>query len=343
MNIDELKAQLEDVRQQMRSKNRNNPVEAAEYVELKAREDALIEQITAAQKEQAQEQKHEELQELVRGYNLNEIFDHPDANKIVHTMLMEEAQKYISQLAEKDVKIAALTAQGQETEDQLRAATEKLEQMAIEATNLQEANAQLQQKLNDATAEIEKHTADNETIDELRKELRYNRNEVARLTLENQNLQKRVDAAAMEKQQFETNTPLDELVKNAKAHTNKKRQLANVRKNADGSITGTDAEGREVTVPWFAEKSIEAVDTFPAAPETSMGEVQADNPVTVGVDPVEVPTFPVPEAIGVPSVQSAADGSDNIGGGADDDALSLESLAERVKALEAKVFAQGAA
>jgi DNA repair exonuclease SbcCD ATPase subunit len=113
------------------------------------------EQAKAQHIEQVQGKKHEEISELILGYDFNKVFNNSEANKIIHTLLYEESLKYEERLAEKDAKIKRLNEQGMETENQLLEAKGIIEHGSAENKRLIHDNGNLRDhitKLNDEIA-----------------------------------------------------------------------------------------------------------------------------------------------------------------------------------------------
>jgi len=298
--LEENRAELEKVREEMRKLNRNNKDEAEAFAELKELEDALIDEIQRLQAEETVEEKKEqiseEVSEKVLRRNYNALFEDPEANKLIHGDMMEQALGYEKTIAAKDDKIQTLTKQGMETENQLAELRDQFAKLQTEADQLRADNTQLNEHIGTLNAAIMNKDAQvqqlQERLDDEIKESRFYRNESARLTLQNQQQQSELDALRSQKKEFTRNESLDDLAARiAERSAHKKKQLANVRTNTDGSITGINAEGSEETVPWYAVKSVEAVESFPEPPEIIIEEVEESS-----VDPVAEETFHQEEA-----------------------------------------------
>jgi chromosome segregation ATPase len=152
--IDALRTQLEEVRQQMRSKNRNNPVEAAEYVELKGQEDALIEQITAAQREEVQQEieaqsevrLHEDIPFSVSGVELGKL--DAEVIELIEAIVHIDRRKFLKEHGE---EVLILKTALKNSEDREKAAIEDARQAQEEATKAKSETVDIRYQLEKMT------------------------------------------------------------------------------------------------------------------------------------------------------------------------------------------------
>lgn len=206
--------------------------------------------------EQKLDEVHQQLQEIVLGYDFNNLFDNSEANKIIHTLLYEQAQKYIAEIDAKDAD--------------LKAAREGLAQKAND----------LQASDTDRQALQEKYDKLQVDYEESQKDARYQLNEATRLKLDVDRLNQRL--ADLQKQRTDTPAPsesLAALIENAKQAKAQKRQLINVRQvTPNGSLyAGEDENGQTVQFSWLEKNTVEEVKAFDI-PSLKLPDVPAANP-----------------------------------------------------------------
>lgn len=191
----------------------------------------------------AEEQKFDELKNYVEGLNLNETLGHPEAAKIVHTLLYEQSQNHLDELDAKDQELAA--------------ANEKVAALEPVTVQLEEANKEIEQ-LKAEKARL------GEDLDYYRKDATFQLNEVNRLKQQVQGLEQRLQAEKQRRIDINPSESLQQLLEGAKAVTEqRKRAITNVQPlNEKGThYTAQDADtGEHLTIPHYALKAYEQVE-----------------------------------------------------------------------------------
>lgn len=202
------------------------------------------------QKQAAQEQKFDELKDYVESLDLSEKLGHPDAPKIAHALLFDQAVKHQDEIDAKDEVIA-----GHElTIGMLQYKVNELEPITLE--------------LSDAKFMIAKLTADNqklqEDLDYYRKDATYNLNEVNRLKKLLQAAEQRLEDERKRRSDIKPSESLQQLLEGAKAVTEqRKRAITNVQPLNDRGThyTAQDADtGEQLTIPHYMMPQYEQVE-----------------------------------------------------------------------------------
>jgi chromosome segregation ATPase len=163
---------------------------------------------------QKQEQKMEELSDLVLGHNFNEVFKNPEANKIIHLLLTEQHQQLFAEHNEEvdrlNGRIRAITEQKFEAEQQTA-----------------EVRAELQEALNRNIHLVEQYNQEFEEKERLQAAVTSRDAEIARLRGQIAELEQQLEQASKPKQSFKSSESLSQLVENAKKASETTLEAAN--------------------------------------------------------------------------------------------------------------------
>lgn len=305
----------------------------------------LREQIVAATEQADQDKVHEEVQSIVLEHDFSAALGHPDANKIIYTLMYETRIGHLKELRAKMDELAAAQAAHAEEKVMLEAAVETAKEEAAQA---KEARQDLADKLAGIIAERDKLEEDNRL---LLGETRGLRNEVTRLDSRVRELTAQLEMERKRSASFipSSSESLGAMLAEAAKTTKQKRMVKNL-EPLDGRKSmykATAEDGSEVRIGWLDLNQYEVVDEFPPAPPA--GDMVADKPVTEG-------ELAEAEREVVAAAEEAARFSDVVSGdsagcsaqdgaeaalGADDAVPAAEapkpSLEERVAVLEAQM------
>jgi hypothetical protein len=241
IKIDQLQSKIKDLETERSQLNPNLADDRFRLTQVDQQLADLRGQIAATEEEVLRNQIHEEVQEFVLGRDFNAVLGHPDANKIIYTLLYDERQHQIKDLRVKNEEIQLIQGELNGVKASLEAAKESLEEAAALTDDLNQLKAENELLMNETR--LEGKLRDTQNVLELER--------------------KKADAFAPR-----SNDSLDKMLEEATNTTKQRRKITNVQAVdlKKSAYTATDEEGQSLTIPWFDLGKYEQVDHLPAPP-----------------------------------------------------------------------------
>ncbi len=342
------KMQLEDVQRSLANLDPNNRDHLAAIGQLKMQEAELIKQVAVEDAEAELQAQHEvRVKESVE--HVVDTLDNLEIEGIpVRSLFIDEARYQLLSIWLKDL----LADQAENFSKQIQ--TEQLENKQLRAELDEQQNI-----INGLKDEITEREHENNQLklerdqaiqyrDNAYAQLEEARQEVARLNDQVDDLRKEIAVGAKNAFKVTNLTGTKELAEKIKASLIPVTDIVQIN---SATIRVTHLDGTTSDESWLTKGKYRVVggeeaDRFRAEQEANkLSEESAPSDIAL-VEPVEPPTFQIPNDIeGVPGVQQEADSGDHGTSGTNDDTSGAESFEERLAALEVAVFgkAKGAA
>jgi len=266
--MEELQRKIQELEAERAQLNPALPDDQFRATQIEQQLEELRALLADAEEQAEQDRVHDEVQDFVLERDFSAALGHPDANKIIYTLLYETRLQHVKELRAKD--------------DELRAEREAHAKTTAELEEAQTEATALSDQLEETLKEREKLQQENQR---LMNETRSLHNEISRLNNRIRDLEAKLETERLRVSALvpETKT-LDELLEEAASATRQRRLIKDLQPlDARRSrYAGILEDGSRVELSWLELGKYEAVDEFPAAPPAGDQLAEDERPVTAG-------------------------------------------------------------